>query len=138
MRCWRRSRSSTDLVVLPEMFTTGFSMESSGWPSAPDGPTAHWLQAQAARLDAAITGSVITTEGEHYYNRLLWAAPGGEVRHYDKRHLFRMADEHQHFTPGGAAAGAWRGAAFASARWSATTCAFRCSAVAGRSSTTTC
>jgi omega-amidase len=81
----------TDLVVLPETFTTGFSME-------------------VARLDAAVTGSVITRDGDRYYNRLLWASPGGEVRHYDKRHLFRMGHEHEHFTAGRTAwCVAWRG-----------------------------
>src|SRR5438477_4758012 len=90
----------TDLVVLPETFTTGFSMkvQELGEPAA--GPTTAWLTGLAARLDAAITGSLITEEGGRYYNRLLWVAPSGAPRHYDKRHLFRMGREHQHFTPG--------------------------------------
>ena len=90
-----------DLVVLPEMFTTGFSMESESLAEPEDGPTTKWLRAQAAKLNAVVTGSVIVraADGSHR-NRLLWARPDGEVLHYDKRHLFRMAGEHEHFTPG--------------------------------------
>ncbi|HEY1283582.1 MAG TPA: amidohydrolase [Steroidobacteraceae bacterium] len=100
----------TDLIVLPEMFTTGFSMDVEPLAEPVNGPTSQWLRAKAQELNAAITGSLITKDGEHYYNRLLWAAPGHEVRHYDKRHLFRMANEHHHFTPGGAPlALEWRG-----------------------------
>ena len=100
----------TDLVVLPETFTTGFSMEVERIAEPAAGPTTQWLTHLAARLDAAITGSVITLDDGRYYNRLLWASPTGEVRHYDKRHLFRMGREHQHFTAGRAAwSVAWRG-----------------------------
>ena len=102
---------STDLVVLPETFTTGFSMEVERLAEPAAGPTTVWLADLAAELDAAITGSVITAEGGRYYNRLLWAEPGGAPpRHYDKRHLFRMGREHEHFTPGAAAwTVRWRG-----------------------------
>ena len=101
---------NTDLIVLPEMFPTGFSMDAERLAEPVDGPTSQWLHSKAEELNTAITGSLITKDGEHYYNRLLWAAPGDEVRHYDKRHLFRMANEHQRFTPGGAPlAVAWRG-----------------------------
>ena len=90
----------TDLVVLPETFTTGFSMDVERLGEPPGGPTSEWLQRLATTLDAAITGSVITRDGDRYYNRLLWAAPSGELRQYDKRHLFRMGREHEHFTAG--------------------------------------
>ena len=99
-----------DLIVLPETFTSGFSMEveRSAEPAAAE--TCEWLAQLAARLDSAVTGSVITSEAGRYYNRLLWAAPGAEVRHYDKRHLFRMGREHLHFTPGRETwSVAWRG-----------------------------
>jgi omega-amidase len=100
----------TDLVILPETFTTGFSMEVEALGEPAAGPSADWLRAQAAALDAVVTGSVITREGTRYYNRLLWACPDGEVRHYDKRHLFRMGREHQHFTAGQSAwSVSWRG-----------------------------
>jgi omega-amidase len=101
---------STDLVVLPETFTTGFSMEVERLSEPALGPTSEWLMDLAQELDAAITGSVITADGGRYYNRLLWAEPGRKLRHYDKRHLFRMGREHQHFTPGGSALTTrWRG-----------------------------
>ena len=100
----------TDLVVLPETFTTGFSMEVERVGEPASGPTVQWLRENAARIDAVITGSVITEEGGKYFNRLLWATPAGELRSYDKRHLFRMGREHQHFTPGRAAwTVEWRG-----------------------------
>lgn len=100
----------TDLVVLPETFTTGFSMEAERLGEPAGGDSVQWLKGQAAALDAAVTGSVITQEGGRYYNRLLWVTPDQQVRHYDKRHLFRMAGEHKHFTPGRAPWSVpWRG-----------------------------
>ncbi len=100
----------TDLVVLPETFTTGFSMDVERLGESAGGSSSQWLARLASRLDAAITGSVITEDGGRYYNRLLWAAPGGQLRAYDKRHLFRMGREHQHFTAGRAAwTVSWRG-----------------------------
>jgi omega-amidase len=90
----------TDLVVLPETFTTGFSMQVQEFGEAEGGPTWVWLARLAARLDAALTGSIITAAQGHYYNRLLWATPAGIGCHYDKRHLFRMGGEHEHFSPG--------------------------------------
>jgi len=68
------ARGCTDLVVLPEVFTTGFSMQVESLGEAMGGPTTVWLTHLAARLDAAITGSVITADAGRYYNRLLWAA----------------------------------------------------------------
>ena len=100
----------TDLVILPETFTTGFSMDVEALGEAAAGPSVEWLRLQAATLDAAVCGSVITREDTRYFNRLLWALPSGELREYDKRHLFRMGREHEHFTPGGAAWSlSWRG-----------------------------
>jgi predicted amidohydrolase len=75
-----------------------------------NGPTSQWLERKSKELGAAMTGSLITEEGGHYYNRMLWAAPGSPLGHYDKRHLFRMGKEHQHFTAGGEAVSfEWRG-----------------------------
>lgn len=90
----------TDLVVLPETFTSGFSNEAIHNAEAMDGPTVGWLRQQARALDAAVTGSVQLRVGEGVYNRLLFATPDGEVRHYDKRHLFRYADEHKRYAAG--------------------------------------
>ena len=91
----------TDLVILPEMFTTGFSMDSAALAEPAEGPTAVWLLEQARRLGAVVTGSLIVRDANgQYRNRLLWATPEGELLHYDKRHLFRMAGEHEHYAPG--------------------------------------
>ena len=90
-----------DLIVLPEMFTTGFSMESASLAEQEEGTTHAWLREQSARLQAVVTGTLIVQAADGgYRNRLLWARPDGQVRHYDKRHLFRMAGEHEHFTAG--------------------------------------
>ncbi|WP_137885028.1 amidohydrolase [Pseudomonas sp. 2FE] len=90
-----------DLIILPEMFTTGFSMDSATLAEPEEGAAYAWLRKQAQRLNAVLTGSVIirAADGSHR-NRLLWARPDGEVLHYDKRHLFRMAGEHKHYSPG--------------------------------------
>jgi omega-amidase len=90
----------TDLVVLPEMFTTGFSMRSAELAEEMDGATVEWLRQQAKQLDAAVYGSAIITEGGRYHNRGLFVEPDGTITHYDKRHLFRMANEQEHFAPG--------------------------------------
>jgi omega-amidase len=90
----------TDLIVLPEMFTTGFSMEAAAQAEPYPGPTLGWMQAQAARYDAVVTGSVLTRDGDTYYNRLLWVRPDGTHSTYDKRHLFRLAGEHEVYAPG--------------------------------------
>ncbi|GGG08114.1 amidohydrolase [Pontibacter amylolyticus] len=91
---------ATDLIVLPEMFTTGFSMDAAGLAEEAEGPTLQWMQEEAARYSAVLTGSVMVKEGDSYYNRLYWVRPDGTYEHYDKRHLFRMAKEHHSYTPG--------------------------------------
>jgi predicted amidohydrolase len=102
---------TTDLVVLPEMFTTGFSMDVQRLAEEAGGPTSQWLHAKASELNAAVTGSVMSKDGSQYFNRMFWAEPGGApLRHYDKRHLFRMANEDQSYTPGKSALNVtWRG-----------------------------
>ena len=90
----------TDLVVLPETFTSGFSNEAIHDAETMDGPSVAWLREKAKELDAAITGSVQLRAGEGVFNRLLFVTPDGEVRHYDKRHLFRYADEHKRYASG--------------------------------------
>lgn len=93
----------SDLIVLPEMFTTGFSMAPERLAEAPAGPTSAWLMARARELEAAVTGScIVRDEHGRYFNRLLWAQPDGVLRHYDKRHLFRMGGEHEHYSAGDA------------------------------------
>lgn len=90
----------TDLIVLPEMFATGFTMRPEQCAEPPDGPSVVWLLEAAESLGAALTGSLaIAADGAHY-NRLYWAQPDGRLYSYDKRHLFRMAGEHRHYTAG--------------------------------------
>ncbi len=90
----------TDLVVLPEMFTTGFSMDSARLAEPLNGPTLGWMVQTAQDLDAVVTGSIIVEEGGNYFNRLIWMQPDGHFQTYDKRHLFRMAEEDAHFEGG--------------------------------------
>ena len=89
----------SDLIVLPEMFTTGFSMNAIGNAEQPCGATQQWLQQLAVAYDCAITGSIAVHGDGGVYNRMLFATPD-EVHHYDKRHLFRMGREDEYFTPG--------------------------------------
>lgn len=91
---------STDLVLLPETFTSGFSNEALADAEGMDGPTVAWIRDQAAKLGAVVTGSVQLRTQEGVYNRLLWATPDGGLAHYDKRHLFRMAREHERYAAG--------------------------------------
>jgi predicted amidohydrolase len=96
----------TDLVLLPETFTSGFSNDAIHNAETMDGPTVEWMLAQARRLDAAVCGSVQLRVGagsprEGVFNRLLFATPDGALQHYDKRHLFRYAGEHERYAPGG-------------------------------------
>ncbi len=90
----------TDLIVLPEMFTTSFSMDAPTLAEAANGTTLAWMQQQAALYQAVLTGSVIVQENGQYYNRLYWVRPNGSFATYDKRHLFRMAKEHHTYTAG--------------------------------------
>lgn len=95
-------RVATDLIVLPETFTTGFSNAALATAEGMDGPTVEWMRAQARAHEAALTGSVQVRDGDGVFNRLLWVTPDGTVRTYDKRHLFRMAQEHDHYAAGSA------------------------------------
>lgn len=90
----------TDLIVLPEMCTTGFSMNAAALAEDMDGPTMRWLREQASRLGAAIAGSFICRDGDRYYNRLVFMRPDGSFHYYDKRHLFGLTGEHLAYTPG--------------------------------------
>lgn len=95
-----RQLDAVDLIVLPEMFTTGFSMASEEIAETAMGPSVQWMQQQAKQYGAAITGSIAVKDQGKYYNRMYWVEPDGSVQHYDKRHLFRMAGEHNHYSPG--------------------------------------
>lgn len=90
----------TEIVVLPEMFSTGFSMEAATLAEPMEGETVQWMQRLAVKRKIILTGSVIIKEGEHYYNRLLWVLPNGQLGMYDKRHRFAFAGEDNHYTAG--------------------------------------
>lgn len=90
----------TDLIVLPEMFTTGFTMEASAVAEPPRLTTHRWMQQMAAQTNAVVTGSYVVKEGGQFFNRLLWMQPDGQYATYDKRHLFRMAGEDAIYTAG--------------------------------------
>ena len=92
--------SAADVVVLPEMFSTGFTMATGEVAESMDGPTLQWLAAAARRLDKVVCGSVVIAESARYWNRFVWMCPDGSAIYYDKRHLFRMAGEHRHYSAG--------------------------------------
>lgn len=91
---------SVDLVVLPEMFATGFTMQPQLYAEALGGPAQKWMVAQAQKHQTAICGSLAVTDKGHYYNRMFFVWPDGTSHHYDKRHLFSLAGEHQQYTAG--------------------------------------
>ena len=91
---------TTDLVILPEMFSTGFTMNAGPLAETLPGPTLGWMQRQARQLNTVITGSVIIREDGRLFNRLLWVNADGSFEVYDKRHLFRMSGEHEVYAAG--------------------------------------
>lgn len=93
------AKPATDLILLPEMFTTGFSMNAQANGEPASGVTQEWLQSISRDFDCAVAGSVATSERGKVYNRLLFVTPES-VEAYDKRHLFRMAGEHNHYAAG--------------------------------------
>ncbi len=93
-------KDKTDLIILPEMFTTGFSMNSRRLAETMEGETLLWMKEKAGSLGAVVTGSVIIRESNTFYNRLIWMRPDGSFAYYDKRHLFRMGGEHQFYSAG--------------------------------------
>ncbi len=95
-----KTLDQAQVVVLPEMFNTGFSMNAPALAESMHGPTIHWMKKTARQQNIILTGSVIIKEEDRYYNRLLWVLPNGALAHYDKRHLFTYAGEDKVFTPG--------------------------------------
>ncbi|NVK27232.1 MAG: amidohydrolase [Flavobacteriia bacterium] len=94
------SIQDSDIIFLPEMFSTGFSMKPEELAESMGGPTVSWMMTQAATKNAVITGSVIILEEGNYFNRLIWAEPNGIVKTYDKRHRFTYAGEDEYYTAG--------------------------------------
>lgn len=92
--------SNAHIVVLPEMFSTGFSMNAAGLAETMEGPSISWMREQAIQLKKIITGSLIIEENGRYFNRLIWMQPNGTFYFYDKRHLFGFAGEDKQYAAG--------------------------------------
>ncbi len=92
--------SNTDVIVLPEMFSTGFSMQPELFAEDMNGQAVQHMKKWAAAKDAAICGSLMMKEGYKFYNRFLWVQPDGHIFSYNKRHLFSLGDEQKHYTAG--------------------------------------
>ncbi|MFT5163649.1 MAG: omega-amidase [Alteromonadaceae bacterium] len=90
----------TDMIILPETFASGFAFEQPGVGEPTDGPALNWLKQTAKEKNAVMVGSVAVHQNDKNANRLYWVTPQGEVLHYDKRHLFRMGDEHHYVVAG--------------------------------------
>ena len=95
-----RMEEPTDLILLPEMFSTGFTMNAAKLAEDMDGAAVSWMKRIAAEKSVTLCGSLIIKENGNYYNRLVWMRPDGSLLTYDKRHLFRLAEEQKTYTPG--------------------------------------
>jgi omega-amidase len=93
-------REKTDLIILPEMFSTGFTMNAEKLAEPMGGKTMQWMHKIAGQYNCVVTGSLIIKENNKYYNRLIWMRPDGNSEYYDKRHLFALGKEHETYTPG--------------------------------------
>ena len=93
-------KEKTDLIVLPEMFNTGFSMNAVALAEEMNGKTMQWMKNTADKYDSVVAGSLIIKENDLYYNRLIWMLPSGKFQYYDKRHLFGMGEEDKNYTAG--------------------------------------
>ena len=90
----------TEIVVLPEMFNTGFSMRPEVLAETMEGETVEWMKRVSRENAVVLTGSIMIEEAGNYYNRLIWMLPNGQYGHYDKRHLFAFGEEDKHYSPG--------------------------------------
>lgn len=93
-------KEKTDLIVLPEMFNTGFSMNAEALAEEMGGKTMKWMTETAQKYDCVVTGSLIIKEGGLYYNRMIWMLPDGTYSFYNKRHLFSLGEEDKYYSPG--------------------------------------
>jgi len=91
---------AVDIIILPEMFSTGFSLQPEGISETMEGETVQWVKSLASEKNTAICGSLIISEDNNYYNRFLFVQPSGEIEIYDKRHLFSLAGEEKVYTQG--------------------------------------
>ena len=97
---FRDLKDAVDVILLPELFTTGFTMRTRELSEPMGGPTMEWMAEQSDRFQCHLAGSIIIEEEGRYYNRLIWMKPGNVCEYYDKRHLFRMSGEHEHYGQG--------------------------------------
>ncbi len=93
-------QQKTELVILPEMFSTGFSMQPEHFAETMDGESVAWMKRTASTKKIILTGSLMIKEEDKFYNRLIWMLPNGEYGYYDKRHLFAYGNEHNHYAAG--------------------------------------
>lgn len=93
-------KEKTEIVILPEMFSTGFSMQPEKFAESMEGETVQWMKKIAAAKRIILAGSIMVKEDGNYFNRIVWMLPTGQYGVYDKRHLFAYAGEHEHYTPG--------------------------------------
>lgn len=93
-------KEQTDIILLPEMFTTGFSMNAATLAEPMNGPTLQWMQEYSLKTGAAVAGSIIVKENGEFFNRLLWVEGSGTLQYYDKRHTFTLAGEHRVYSSG--------------------------------------
>src|SRR5690606_19963010 len=93
-------REKTDLIVLPEMFSTSFTMNAEALAEEMNGPTMQWMLEQAQKFSCVVTGSLPIKQDGKYFNRLIWMRPDGSFEHYDKRHLFGLGKEDRVYSAG--------------------------------------
>jgi predicted amidohydrolase len=93
-------KQPTEVIILPEMFTTGFSMNPKKLAETMDGISVSWMRKIASEKKVVLTGSMMIEENGNYYNRLIWMLPNGQLGYYDKKHLFSIAQEDQHYSSG--------------------------------------
>jgi predicted amidohydrolase len=93
-------QEKTEIVVLPEMFSTGFSMRPEALAETMEGETVEWMKRISRENAIVLTGSIMIEEDGNYYNRLVWMLPNGQYGYYDKRHLFAFGEEDKHYSPG--------------------------------------
>lgn len=90
----------TDIVIFPEAFNTGFSMNAKNVSELMSGKSVEWLRKMAQKHQMTLCGSLFISEDNKYYNRFVWIEPSGRILHYDKRHLFSIANENEHYSNG--------------------------------------
>lgn len=93
-------KEKTEIIVLPEMFSTGFSMQPQLFAETMNGACVEWMKKIATTKKVIITGSLMIKENDFFYNRLIWMLPNGQCGYYDKRHCFAYAHEDKHYTAG--------------------------------------